>query len=131
MEDRRRIIEAYQDGTDYTAVARQLNVPRTTAWSVVARWLRTGETTAGRRGGDRPRKVDDEMLDFYRLLIEDDPVITLKRMNQIVRSTWPHKPVVSVATISRALHGSLITVKQTRNIPVDRNSIRTKEKRHE
>ena len=130
-EDRRRILHAYRDGTDYVAVARQLGVPRTTAWSVIRKWLQTGEETASRRGGNRPRKVDDEMLNFYQLLIEDDPTITLKKMNAIVRDTWPHKPIVSTATISRELHGSLITVKQLRNVPDDRNTARTKDKRYE
>ncbi|KAF0287323.1 hypothetical protein FJT64_014245 [Amphibalanus amphitrite] len=50
-------------------------------------------------------------------------------MNDMVRETWPEKPRVSTATISRALHGSLITVKQTRNIPVNRNSATTKQHR--
>lgn len=131
VADRERLIQAYRDGTDYVAVARQLGVPRTTAWSVIAKWLRTGEETASRRGGNRPRKVDNEMLDFYQLLIDDDPTITLKRLNTIVREAWPDKPVVSTSTISRALHGSLITIKQTRNIPVDRNTAQTKGKRHE
>lgn len=130
-EDRQRIIDAYREGTDYVAVAQQLGVRRTTAWSVVAKWIRTGETTARRRGGNRPRKVDDEMVDFFVMMIESDPTITLKRLNDAVREIWPNKPHVSTATISRALHGSLITVKQIRNIPADRNTPATKEKRHE
>ena len=103
VEDRRRIIQAYRNGADYVSVARQLGVPRTTAWSVIEKWLRTGEETAGRRGGNRPRSVDDQMLNFYQLLIENDPTITLKRMSAIVRDMWPHKPAVSTATISGAL----------------------------
>ena len=121
-EDRQRIIQAYRDGNDYVSVARQLSVKRTTAWSIVAKWLRTGETEARRRGGNRPKKVDDEMLDFFLMLIDDDPTITLKRMNEAVRAAWPDKPRVSTASISRALHGSLITVKQTRNISANRNT---------
>ena len=128
-EDRERIIQAYRDGNDYVSVARQLSVRRTTAWSVVAKWLRTGETSAAQRGGNRPRKVDNEMLDFYTMLIDDDPTITLKRINEVVRAAWPDKPRVSTATISRALHGVLITVKQIRNIPVNRNTALTKQRR--
>ena len=127
--DRERIIRAYQDGGDYVAVARQLSIRRTTAWSIVAKWIRTGETSASQRGGDRPRKVDDEMMDFYLMLIEDDPTVTLKKMNEAVRAAWPEKPHVSTATISRALHGSLVSIKQTRNIPATRNSPQTKERR--
>ena len=60
------------------------------------------------------------MTDFYLMLIEDDPTITLKRINEVVRIAWPQKPRVSTTTISRALHGSLITIKQVQSIPVNR-----------
>ena len=74
---------------------------------IVAKWLRNGETSVSQRGGDRPRKVDGETLDFYLMLIEDDPTVTLKRMNETVRAAWPEKPHVATATISRAVHGLL------------------------
>ena len=128
-DDRERIIRAYRDGNDYVTVARQLGVKRTTAWSVVAKWVRTGDSAASPRGGNQPRKIDNDMIDFYLMLIDDDPTITLKRINEIVRASWPHKPRVSTSTISRALHGSLITTKQIRNIPADRNKPSTKESR--
>ena len=131
LQDRQRIIDAYRQGEDYVAVAHHLGVRRTTAWSVVAKWLRTEEVNARPRGGCRARKVDEEMLDFFIMMIEADPTITLKRLNDSVREVWPDKPRVSVSTINRALHGSLISVKQTRNIPVDRNTPTTKQQRRQ
>ena len=74
-EDRRRIIDAYKDGKDYVAVANELGVRRITAWSVVAKWRRTGEVTARLRGGNRPFKLDDEMRDLVLMIIESDPTI--------------------------------------------------------
>ena len=130
-EDRRRIIDAYQDGRDYVAVAQELGVRRTTAWSVVAKWQRTGEATASPRGGNRPFKVDDEMRDLLLMVVDSDPTTTLQRLNDLLRETWPDKPRVSNATISRALHNCLVSIKQTRNIQADRNSPGTKDKRHE
>ena len=130
-EDRRRIIDAYNAGRDYAAVAQELGVPRTTAWSVVAKWKRSGEVTASARGGNRPHKVDDETRDLLLMVIDSDPTITLQRLNNLLRETWPEKPRVSNSTISRALHNCLVSVKQTRNIPVNRNSPATKENRHE
>ena len=77
-EDRRRIIDAYIDGRDYVAVAHGPGVRRTTAWSVIAKWQRTGEATARPRGGNRPFKVD-ESRDLLLMLVEADPTITLQR----------------------------------------------------
>ena len=73
----------------------------------------------------------DEMRDLLLMVIESDPTITLQRLNDLLRETWPDKPRVSNATISRALHNCLISVKQTRNIQANRNNVVTKEKRHE
>ena len=75
-EDRSRIIDAYKDGRDYVAIAQQWRVQRTTAWSAVAKWQRTGEATARSRGGNRPRKVDNEMWDLFLMAMESDPTIT-------------------------------------------------------
>ena len=130
-EDHRRIIDAYQDGRDYVAVAQELGVRRTTAWSVVVKWQRTGEATARPRGGNRLPKVDNEMRDLLVMIIKSDPTITLQRLNNLLRETWPDKPRVSNTTISRALHNCLISIKQTRNIQADRNRPVTKDKRHE
>ena len=71
-EDHRRIIDAYQDGRDYVAVAQELGVGRTTAWSVVVKWQRTGEATARPRGGNRLPKVDNEMRDLLVILASLD-----------------------------------------------------------
>ena len=130
-EDRRRIIDAYKDGRDYAIVAQELGVRRTTAWSIVAKWQRTGEVTVRPRGGNRPEKIDNETRDLLLMVVEPDPTITLQRLNNLLRETWPDKPQVSNPTISRALHNCLISVKQTRNIQANRNSPGTKEKRHE
>ena len=66
-QDRQRIIQAYRDGSDSTAEARRPSVKRTAAWSIVAKRIQTGEAEAGRKDGNRPRLVDDEILDFDRV----------------------------------------------------------------
>ena len=72
-ENRCRIIEAFKNGTDYVAVARELGFRHTTAWSVFAKWQRTGETAARPIGGSRHFKVDDAMRDMLLMIIESDP----------------------------------------------------------
>ncbi|KAF0311303.1 Gamma-aminobutyric acid receptor subunit beta-like [Amphibalanus amphitrite] len=58
---------------DSISEVNMLSAKRTTGWSIVAKWTRTGEFAARRRGGNRPRKLDDDMTDFYLMLIDDDP----------------------------------------------------------
>ena len=62
----------------------------------MAKLLRTGETNQSQseRGDNRPMEVDDEMMvDGDIMLVDDDPTITLKCMNKVVRAAWPVSPV--------------------------------------
>ena len=120
-EDRQRIVDAFRDGTDYVACAAHLGVRRGTAYSIVRRFQATGTVAAAARTGGRPAKMDSEMKDFCMLLIEELPSITLREMNRLLRTTWPHKPSVTEPTIARALSGMLISVKLAHDIPVNRN----------
>ena len=120
-EDRQRIVDAFRDGADYVACAAQLGVRRGTAYSIIRRSQITGTAAAAAHAGGRPPKMDAEMRDFCMLLIEELPTITLREINRLMRTTWPNKPVVNEATISRALSGMLISVKLVHDVPVNRN----------
>ena len=94
---------------------------RGTAYSIIRRSQITGTAAAAAHAGGRPPKMDAEMRDFCMLLIEELPSITLREINRLMRTTWPNKPVVNEATISRALSGMLISVKLVHDVPVNRN----------
>jgi hypothetical protein len=64
------------------------------------------------------------------MLIEANPCITLREMNATLREVFSRKPHVTTSTISRALEGELITLKQAHNIPAERNSPAVKESRY-
>ena len=121
-EDRQRIVSDFRSGLDYVACAERLGVRRSTAYSIVRRYQDTGDIELGAApSGGRPPKLDAEMRDFFVMLIEDLPSITLKNMNTLLRATWPHKPHVNESTIARALSGMLISVKLCNDVPANRN----------
>lgn len=122
FEERRAIIQAHEDGEDYYQVAAQLQIRRGTAWSIIARYMRTGQVASLPRGGSRPAKLDNESIDLLIMCIEENPQLTLNQLNSILRDTWPEKQQVSEATISRALHGALISLKKVIPQPAERNS---------
>ena len=129
-EDRRRIVESYEAGDDFIALATTLGIKRTTAYSIVTTFQRQSRTTAIEQAGGRPKVIDDETLDLVVTLLEAYPALTLKQLITEVRTLWPGKPHFSDMTLSRALEGELFSVKLTRDTPMDRNSIRVKDARH-
>ena len=129
--DRRRIICVYERGEDFVEAARVLNIPRTTAYSIIRRFQQTGERVAANPAGGRKRKLDDESVDFLALLIECNPTITLQELRSTLYDLWPHKPRVALSTIQRCLDGQLITLKACNDVPGSRNSLATKDSRVE
>lgn len=121
-EDRERIIKRFEEGEDFLDTAAELQIPRTTAYEVIRKFTTTGERQGQQGRGGRPSLLDDEAKDFLVMLIEATPTITIKELNDTLRQTFPNKPHVCNATVSRALDGELITLKQVRNIPLNRNS---------
>ena len=60
------------------------------------------------------------------MLIEGNPLVTLKQLKQDVLSIFTNKPIFSEATLARALDGELISLKLARDCPAERNSERVK-----
>ena len=124
LQDRERIIEAYEEEEVFLAVAHTLGIKRTTAYEMVRKFRRTGEIESRHKEGGRPKKLDNEALDFLVMLIEDKPTISVRELNETLQEGFPNKSRVSNCTVKRALDGELVTLKMCRNIPQDRNSTR-------
>lgn len=126
VDERWALIRAHEDGEDYHRVADQLQIRHGTAWSVIARYMRTGQVATRPRGGRRPAKLDNESIDLLVMCIEETPQLTLNQLNSILRDTWPEKQHVSISTVSRSLHGALISLKKVVPQPAERNSAEVK-----
>ena len=62
LEQRQRIIQAFEDvNEDYLTVPATIGVNRSTARSIVARYLRKERIAERPRGGANHVRVDDEM----------------------------------------------------------------------
>ena len=129
-EDKRRLIDAYDEGRSYQEVADVLGIKRGTAYHVIRRFKNTG-VVARMRGGRNHQLVDEEMEDAVVSIVEQHPEFTLAQINHELRLRLPDKPHVCDNTVSNVLHGRLITTKLLRDVPVQRNSPRVKTARHE
>lgn len=94
--DRRRIVDSFDNGEDFIAVAATLGVKRTTAYTIVRRYQATGQVARTPRVGGRQPKLDPESIDFLVSLIDANPCITLTEMNATLREIFPRKPQVII-----------------------------------
>ena len=129
--DRQRLMNAFIEGRDWLEAADTLGIKRQSARSIVVKFQRTGTAEKRARGGKRRTKTDQEVLDFLIRAIENKPTITLKEMNERLRTELPHKPRVSCQALSARLNGALYTIKDLRPVPAQWNTPERKEERRQ
>ncbi|XP_064100877.1 uncharacterized protein LOC135211501 [Macrobrachium nipponense] len=127
-EDRRHTIEKYIANEDFPSMAHDLGIKRTTAYTIITHYQRRGSYQT-HHGGGRRLSIDNESIDFLVSMIEAEPTIPIKNLNEILREVFPRKQRVSDVTVSRAPQGELITLKLCQNIEQDRNFPKVKEAR--
>lgn len=130
LSDKQRIISAQNEGEDYEEVARVLGIKRGTAWSIIRRFQTSG-CVEKPRGGARRSKVDGEMADTCVRIVEENPEFTLQQIKHELELNHPTKPHVCVSTISKMLHGELISMKKLETSEASRNADSVKEGRRE
>ena len=117
-----RIIQAFRDvNEDYLTVAATIGVNRSTAKSIVARYLREGRIAEKPRGGANHVRVDDEMRNCLNDITNENCQLTLAQTNQELRRRLPRKPAIHDRTVARTLEGRLYRVKLARPLPAEQN----------
>ena len=114
LEHRERIIRAFEDtNEDYLMVADTIGVNRSTARSIVARYIREGRIAERPRGANNVR-VDNEMKDCLNDILNDNCMLTLAQIDEGLRRRLPRKPRIHDRTVARALDGMLFRFKIAR-----------------
>jgi transposase len=127
--DKERILLAFQRGQDYGTLAEQIGVKKDSAYRIIRRSLERNGVIALPRGGKRQEKVDQEMRDMVEAIIEDNPALTLKSINERLRQRMPGKPEICDSTVANICDAMLYTVKKLELQPVNRNAPHIKEER--
>lgn len=127
--DKQRLLLAYERGQDYVQLSSQLGIKADTAYRIIKRTVQRNGVVEVPRGGKRREKVDAEMKLFVENLLEENPALTLKSINNLLQHRLPHKPHVSDRTIGNICDALLYTVKNLQLQPVNRNAIHIKEER--
>ena len=115
FEHRERLVRAFEDVND------TLGINRSTARSIVSRYVREGKIAERPRGGPNHVRVDNEMRDCLNDILNENCLPTLTQLNQELRQRLPRKPRICDRTVARTLEGMLFHVKLARPVPADRN----------
>ena len=111
-------------------VADTIGVNRSTARSIVARYVREGRIAERPRGGPNNVRVDNQMRDTLNDIVNENCQLTLAQINQELRQRLPAKPQIHDRTVARTLDGMLFRVKLSRPLPAERNRPDVIEKRY-
>ena len=112
LEQRERIIRAFEDTyEDYLMVADTTGVNRSTARSIVARYISEGRIAERPCGGANNVRVDNEMKDCLNDVLNDNCMLPLAQINQELRRRLPRKPRIYDGTVARTLDGMLFRFK--------------------
>ena len=124
-EVKSRMLAAYDDGKDWSALASLFGVKTKTMES----WIRRHEAqeTVFQHGGARHQKINEHDVDAMVAWLSECSTLTLGEIQRRLR--LEHNKDVSKSTISRHLDGRLITLKKIRCIAETMNSWENKQKR--
>ncbi|CAF1341569.1 unnamed protein product, partial [Didymodactylos carnosus] len=103
--DRRQLIDAYKSGEDFIALAKKLNIKRSTARSILRTYIDEGRISAKQRAGTRLRFITEEEAEMIREMKRRHPLITIGQIQMKLQRT--SNRVLSKASISRILTNSI------------------------
>lgn len=125
LRDRELIVECSNRGEDWRTLAETLGIPYKTAYS----WIRSGETSGGKRGGQKPRILSEEDIDQVLGWIENDCSISLVQLKAKIFQTF--QKTISTTTIGNYLCNRMYTFKKIHWEPETMNNERNKRMRKE
>ena len=89
--DRQRLIQAYEREDDFVEKAKILGIKRSTAYSIVSKYIKTGEIVCQRNGGNNHTVFTDEINNFVIQCLESNCLLTLKEINAKIRQAYLNK----------------------------------------
>lgn len=131
LEDKKRLVAAFEKEEDFLRLADQLNIKRGSAKSVVYRTLNRDGVIEKKRGGAPHKKVDEEMKTEIVRIVEENSAITMREINEALRVRLPNKNPVTESTLCNTLEGQLLSLKAPQASSAQRNTADVKAARRD
>ena len=112
IEQRQRNLQAFEDvNEDYLTVAATIGENRSTARSIVARYLREGRIAKRPQGGANYVRADDETRNCLNGdILNENVLLKLAKIYQELRRRLPRKPGIHDRTVAKTLEGMLYSL---------------------
>jgi transposase len=86
QEEKERLVRAFEEqDQDYLTLADTLAINRSTAKSIITRYLREGRIAEQPHGGRRNVQFDEDMTRCVQRIIDEDCTLTLRAINTELR----------------------------------------------
>ena len=112
-------IELYLKGKSQKEIGDILSINRTTVYGIISRYRDTNQLTSVKRGTQGVKKMTEEHDEFITKLIDEDPCISLKEMQQKIEENFEIE--LSTSTISRHIKDFNYSFKAISKQPIRRN----------
>jgi transposase len=106
---REQIVERWLSGTSQNQIARELNVAKSTIWSIINRFLESGHCEK-KTGGDKTRTAcTDDVVTYIEFCKKSKPSTTAREVQKklVNNQVCLAQNVPSLASISRSLREDL------------------------
>lgn len=123
--DRERIVACANRGEDWVSLAGTLNVNYKTAYG----WISSGRELPHKKGGKKPKLLQNEQVDIIMGWLEENCTLTLKQIKDKINNEFQIE--IGTTAIGNYLEGRLFTLKQVHKQPVNMNSHENKIRRAE
>lgn len=117
---RERIIQAFSNGQSGTSIASYENLPKSTIYSILDLYKKTGRATSSPRGGLRKEKMTNEIKEFVSQNVDENCTLSLKRITTLIMDRFGVS--VSTTTVFNCLKSLNYSLKSLKLIPQRRNA---------
>uniref|UniRef100_A0AAG5DIU3 ZAD domain-containing protein n=1 Tax=Anopheles atroparvus TaxID=41427 RepID=A0AAG5DIU3_ANOAO len=100
-EDRKRIVLAFERGTNVATIAERLNIKRGTVYSVIRKYQNTRRVESDKRGKQIKKKITPEISERIRAWIAEDCTLSLGKLAQNILEQYQVQ--VSPSTIAKEI----------------------------
>ncbi|CAB3996352.1 Cyclin-dependent kinase-like 2 [Paramuricea clavata] len=120
QKDKERLVRAFEEqDLNYLALADTLAINRSTARSIITRYLREGRIEEQPCGGCLNVRFDADMTRCIQRIVDEDCTLSLRAINTELQRRIPQKPQVHERTIGKHLDGMLYLLKLSQILPAD------------
>lgn len=128
-ETRNEIVRLYINSTSVSAIAEKFVLPRSTVYSIIAKYNSTGDPSKAKNRNKTPCKLTRGIRDSIKTMVDNNAAITLKEIQRDLNELTG--VFLSLTSINTVISDFCYSLKNIVNVPARRNSVEVIGRRYE